>query len=61
MPKEKLWEFEGPFRVKILLAQYIAVSESGDLFVRAGIYHGMDMLGSAKDTRSVTLLHISLL
>ncbi|XP_067951586.1 phosphatidylinositol 4,5-bisphosphate 3-kinase catalytic subunit alpha isoform-like isoform X2 [Watersipora subatra] len=49
--KESLWEFHTPLRVKVQIAQYVTVTEPGQLFVRVGVYHGLDPICAVKETK----------
>lgn len=49
-----VWTFQSPFRVKILLAQYVNVKDVEKIYVAASVYHGSEKLCSTQTTRRNT-------
>ncbi|RWS28858.1 Phosphatidylinositol-4:5-bisphosphate 3-kinase catalytic subunit alpha-like isoform [Leptotrombidium deliense] len=49
-----LWKVDTMFRVKILWATYVNVTDVEKIYVRCGIYHGPESLCPPKDTQQVT-------
>lgn len=48
-----LWRFENYFKIKILWATYVNVSEVEKIFVKCGLYHGAELLCPPKETSRV--------
>jgi len=57
-PKEdKLWDWDGPFRLYVISATYVNVKEADLICVRAGLYHGTDPLCKVKVSKEVAHAH----
>ena len=48
-----LWKVDTPFWIRVLLATYVNVREVDRIYVKAGIYHGLEALCESKVTKYV--------
>ncbi len=53
----KLWHLDTPFRIHALSATYVNVKDADQIYVRAGIFHGMEALCEVRQTKSVSPGH----
>ena len=57
-PKEdKLWDWEGFFRLFVISATYVNVKEADLICVRAGLFHGTDPLCKVRTSKEVAHAH----